>query len=815
MPTVSEIKGCEGCPLRDSHPLNRFVTPVQGVIPRVAVGEFPQEADQECGKPFSGGDGKWLAVMYRNVGVKVEEISRLNILQCRPPNDEWPKDPSIARHCYKAHVEPFIKEGQFKRVDLFGEQALRHLAGKSGIDTWRGSPLPVDCLGADLRTVPTFHPQRLQEDQSMVPVAIEDLRKPLTRDAEHYNLYPSIGVVQSFMATTFAFDIESNRWDNTQIYMVGLSAANGESIAVPWQEPYITELRRIFHNAEQVIGQNLVQFDLPMLAHHGVVIRGPKECMVWDLMLMHHLRFPSFPHDLEFIGKQFTNKGAWKHDKASFETYCARDTDVTFRCFSPLFALLRESDLLDIYQYVSWPLALICKRMKDRGFQRSTSRVQELREKYLNAIEAAQAELPEPIRTHFITKRRRLAAPEGTVNAKGKPLKYVHEEYQEAVHPWKSSAVKMDYLYNVLGLPVQKHLVSGQPTADKGALDRLYNRLMNPSKEFLRGFGAQQGSTEYSLEFLRKQVRLIKDLSAMATRLSGFAKESVADDVIHPSFNVHGTETGRFSSSNPNAQNIPEEARFMYVPRNPGGRIIAMDYSGIENRATAYLAQDKQRQKRFEDPEFSEHKFLAANLEGIPYENVVKSKDRDSWYAIAKAAVHGSDRMMGAKKMWEKNDLDPDLVKTALATWKELISGTVRWQKRVTDDTKRRGWACNPFGRRLWFWESNAATRIVSFYPQSTAFDVIARAMIGLMYEKIGWPEEWARKVTPVLRPLPDEADLNFQVHDELVVETETEEAVAPTIDAMKEVMQQPWPELNNLSFPVGIGVGLSWGECG
>jgi DNA polymerase I-like protein with 3'-5' exonuclease and polymerase domains len=91
---------------------------------------------------------------------------------------------------------------------------------------------------------------------------------------------------------------------------------------------------------------------------------------------------------------------------------------------------------------------------------------------------------------------------------------------------------------------------------------------------------------------------------------------------------------------------------------------------------------------------------------------------------------------------------------------------------------------------------------------------VIARAMIGLMYEKIGWPEEWARKVTPVLRPLPEEADLNFQVHDELVVEVSSEEAVAPTIDAMKEVMQQPWPELNNLSFPVGIGVGLSWGEC-
>jgi hypothetical protein len=180
---------------------------------------------------------------------------------------------------------------------------------------------------------------------------------------------------------------------------------------------------------------------------------------------------------------------------------------------------------------------------------------------------------------------------------------------------------------------------------------------------------------------------------------------------------------------------------------------------------------------------------------------------------IAKAAVHGSDRMMGAKKMWEKNDLDPGLVKTALAMWKDLIKETIQWQGKVAQECKR-GWVRNPFKRMLWFWETGAATRAVSFYPQSTAFDVIARAMIGLMFERIGWPEDWARKVCPVICPLPAEADLNLQVHDELVVETTTEAAVEPTIQAMTTVMTQGWPELNGLSLPVGIAKGLSWGEC-
>ena len=807
MQTVSDNCGCAGCPLREEFPLNKFIAPVKGSSSRVAVGGYPQEEDAKTGKPWSGGDGRWYEVLYRNTGLKKTEVSQLNVLQCVPP--EGKKRSDAIAHCMKAHVEPFLQANKFTRVDIFGEVALNALAGKHSIDTWRGSPVPVLALGTDIRSVPTFDPGYLAKDQSMVPVAVEDLRKTLFRESESYNLYPSIDAVRAFNSTVFAFDIETSRQDNSKIFMVGLSDAAGTATVVPWQEPYIGELKRIFWAAEAVIGQNLIQFDLPILAAAGVKIRGPRECMVWDLMLMHHLRFPSFPHRLEFIGKQFTNKGAWKNDKASFETYCARDTDVTFTCFEPLKALLVQADLLDLYKYVSWPLAMICKRMTDRGFKRSMHRVLELRTKYLAEIDAAQASLPEELRTTTEKRNRRIPAPEGTLSEKtGKPIKFLTESYEEEVYPWKSPNVKKQYLYETLGLPKQYHLVSKEVTVDKGALDRLFNKLNNPSKELLK----EQG--EERLAYLREQVMVLKNINAAATRLSGFAKEAATDDYIHPSFNVHGTEPGRLSSSDPNAQNIPEEARFMYVPRNPDGRIIAMDYSGIENRLTAYLANDHDRLKRLADPEFSEHKYLASNLEGIPYEAVKKSKDRGSWYMIAKAAVHGSDRLMGAKKMWEKNDLPPELVKTALFAWKQLIAGTIRWQKRIVDETGRRGWACNPFGRKLWFWETNSAPRVVSFYPQSTAADVIYRAMIGLMFKLIDWPEEWARKVCPRAEALPEGADLNLQVHDELVAETETAEQVESTVAVMNRVMTQPWPELGTLSLPVGVGVGLSWGEC-
>ena len=768
---------------------------------------------------MSGGSGTWLKILYKNAGVDVADVSIIGTTQCKLPASLTKDEQFQAiEHCRKNYVQPFLESRPWKRVDLFGDAPLKHIAEKEGgVDRWRGSSIAVgapEVCGDAPNCIPTFSPAYIMRDQSMVPVVINDLRKTPEVEPEHYNIYPSLDDIRNFKYKSFAFDIETNRWDNTQIYMVGLSGKAFEAIVVPFSGEFKEELKRIFAEAEEVIGQNCIQFDLPILAKQGVTIRGPRECKVWDIMLMHHLRFPSFPHGLEFIGKQFTSKGAWKYDKVSFETYCARDVDVTFRCFAPLKGLLEQAKVLDIYRYVSWPLALICKSMTDWGFKRSTSRVKELRLKYFKAIEDEQPNLPEHLRTIQVAKRKRSPAPPGTVNDKGKPVKFVYDEVFEEKRPWKSPAVKMKFLYDECGLPPQLHVKKKTPTVDKTALDKLFNRLNNPAQALLKQFG------EARIAELKKVVKSLKDLNQWATRLAGFAKDSEeVDDFIHSSFNVHGTETGRLSSSGGdgvagNMQNIPEEARFMFVPRFEGGRIVALDYSGGENRLTARIANDTRRQKWFEDRKFSEHKYLAAQLEGVPYEEVVKSKDKDSWYAIAKVVVHGVDRLMGAKRIWENNDLDPESVKKVHAQWKNQIIDTVHWQRKAADEAKRIGWACNAFGRKLWFWESNAATRAISFYPQSTLSDIVARAMIGLMYERIGWPEEWAQKVSPVLRPLPEGAYLVLQVHDELVFETVSEEMVAPTIEAAQTVMEQPWQELGGLSLPAGIAHGESWGEC-
>lgn len=803
MKKVCEVDGCAGCPLRNLNPDNTFVEPKLGSNLRLGIGEAPGKEESEVGQPFVGGSGKWLKVLYAKAGGSKDETSFINVIQCRPPENVFPTDKdarfyisdsdahAAVDQCVRNHVLPFLDSRPWKRIDTFGEKPLQFVLEKGGtITSWRGSIVGVPHLDNATIATPTFHPAYLARDQAMLPVAINDLRRTLERDPEFYTIFPSLDEVKAFTATKFAFDIETNRWNNREIYMVGLSCSDNHAIVVPFHGEYIEELKRIFANAEEVIGQNLVQFDLPVLEQAGVVVRGPKECMVWDTMLMHHLRFPSFPHDLEFIGKQFTNKGMWKADKASLETYCARDTDVTWRCFEPLYQLLKQANLLDIYKYISWPMGRICKHMTDAGVYISGEHLLTIREQFKKKIEEEELKIPADLRTYYVEKRKRIKAPEGTVNEKGKKVRYIYETYLKPVSPWRSSDVKQKYLYETLNLPVQKHIKTKQPTVDKNALDKLYNKFKLP------------------------ELKALKELNKYATLLSNFVKEDLTrQEVIHPSFNVHGTETGRLSSSGPNIQNQPESVRYMFVSRYEGGTIVASDYSGIENRITAFLANDRKRATWLADPEFSEHKFLASRMTGIPYEDVVKSKDKDSPYAIAKIVVHGSDRMMGAKKISEQFDMDFKEVKKMQAAWKAEIADTIRWQTYTANAAKKVGWTRNAFGRMLWLWESDSATRAVSFHPQSNALEVIARSMIGLMYEKVGWPLDWALKVSPVCDALSEGEELFIQVHDELVVDTApgcTEGAIAK----MNNVMTQPWKELRGMRLPTKTGTGPSWGEC-
>lgn len=790
--------------MRRLFPDNVFVPYKTGNTNRLVIAEAPGETETQTGEPLTGGAGKWFDIIINKAGIRRDDIFITNVIQCRPPDNVFPTDSEArnyisqadantsVRHCRQQHLQPLLTSRKWNRVDLVGEKPLRFVGGlKDGIFKWRGSPIPLDGM-ADGKpiAVPTLHPAYIMRDQTMLPVAINDFRKGLNPPPEYYNLHPSLEEVQKFTATEFAFDIETAYWwgDKTKITMVGLSDKLYHAMVVPFQGPYIAELKRIFREAQSVIGHNSIQFDLPVLSGAGVDVR--EDCQLWDTMLLQHLRFPDLPHDLEFVGSQFSNKPAWKDDKKDFELYCARDVDVTYQCFKQLKPMIEQAKLMDLYKYVQVPLAKICKHISDLGFKINPNRIEEVRERISAEIEAEEKYLPESLRTRTILVGRRRDAPPGTLGKSGKPVKYITEQVEEIERPWASSAQVAKYLYEDLGLEPVKDLKTERITTGKMAIAKLYNRTKNPA------------------------IKAIGNLRKKNSILTLFAKEELLKiGTVHTHFNVHGTASGRLSSSDPNLQNITEVARYLYVPRHDGWSIIDVDYSGIENRLTALFADDQARLDRFNSiPDYSEHKHAVEVFFGIPYAEVEKDNDKDAPYGKAKRIVHGSNYGMGAKKISLMYDMDFTETKRLLEAWKKALSKTVEWQNKLADQAKKEGFLTTPFGRKRWFYTTSYYTESLSFLPQSAAADVIFRAMLGLMHERIGWPLELTQKVVGYVEPLPRPANLLIQVHDSLVLEC-PDEMIPQVVGCLKRVMEQPFPELGGYSFPIGIAVGKSWGE--
>jgi DNA polymerase-1 len=346
------------------------------------------------------------------------------------------------------------------------------------------------------------------------------------------------------------------------------------------------------------------------------------------------------------------------------------------------------------------------------------------------------------------------------------------------------------WLYDELRLPEQVHPKTKKRTVDKVALAKLVKHA---------GENAEA-------------VKVLMRINGLDELLTTFAKENFRfTDTLHANFNVHGTAQGRLSSSEPNMQNWPEEARCIVIPHRPDWKIMSFDFSQLENRLTAHLAHDEERLGRFLDPDFNEHKWAASVIFDLDYNSIEKDNDKDAPYGRGKRINHGTAYRMGARKIATMYDLLEKEVKQQQAKLLAKLSTTIKWQDSVAEAAKSTGLLTNAFGRKRWFGTPSYFTESASFNAQSDGADIVLRCMIGLCYERIGWSLERALQVSPVCRPIPKQSNLLIQVHDNLTFEYHPEVEMQ-LYEAATSVMTQPWRELSGFGCPVSCEVGFDWG---
>lgn len=289
-----------------------------------------------------------------------------------------------------------------------------------------------------------------------------------------------------------------------------------------------------------------------------------------------------------------------------------------------------------------------------------------------------------------------------------------------------------------------------------------------------------------------------------STYADGLMKEIREDGRIHTTFQNLVTATGRLSSTEPNLQNIPvrtdlgAEIRKMFVPKS-GCVLVDADYSQIELRVLAHIANDRNMQNAFCTGE-DIHTATAAQVFGVDKE-AVSSLQRRHAKAVNFGIVYGISEFSLAEDIGVSRYEAREYIDSYLTNY----SGVRNYMKKVVEDAREIGYTQTLYGRRRYIPELKStnfnirqgAERIALNTPiQGTAADLIKLAMI---------------RVENALRDRYPEAELLLQVHDELIVECP--EAIA---EEVAELVSREMQETAALSVPLTAEAkfGKSWFEA-
>ena len=273
---------------------------------------------------------------------------------------------------------------------------------------------------------------------------------------------------------------------------------------------------------------------------------------------------------------------------------------------------------------------------------------------------------------------------------------------------------------------------------------------------------------------------------------------------VHTSFNQVGSVTGRLASSNPNLQNIPIRSELGRRVRkgfiaDEGNLLLAIDYSQIELRIVAHMAQDKTMIAAFNAGQ-DIHATTAAGVFGVPLEEVTKDMRRS-----AKAVNFGLIYGMSAFGLTRSTELTLAEAEDFVAAYFAKFPGVKRYLDSIRHVAADQGYVETLLGRRRYFpslknpvdkqRRNNSERAAINAPIQGTAADIMKIAML---------------KVAKAMGDANLRGKTLLQVHDEVVIEC-PEDELDDTIKVVKNAMETAYP----LDIPLTTDArfGKRWGD--
>lgn len=338
--------------------------------------------------------------------------------------------------------------------------------------------------------------------------------------------------------------------------------------------------------------------------------------------------------------------------------------------------------------------------------------------------------------------------------------------------------------------------------------EALFEKLQLPTGKKTKSGYSTSAEVLENLRMVHPAVDAILEYRTLAklksTYCDALVKLADSGSRIHSNFNQTETRTGRISSTDPNLQNIPvrtevgrELRRFFRAQK--GWTLIDADYSQIELRVLAHIADDKAMQEAFRNEE-DIHRITAAQVFGMPPQMVTPML-RSRAKAVNFGIVYG----IGAFSLSKDIGVSRKEAENYIEGYLNHYTGVRSYMEKVVEEAKKNGYVETMFGRRRYLPELSASNfnlrsfgeRVAKNMPiQGTAADIIKIAMI---------------RVYQRLRKEGMRSRLILQVHDELIVEAPEEEAVQASA-ILKEEMEHAV----TLSVPLTVDchMGKTWFEA-
>ena len=515
---------------------------------------------------------------------------------------------------------------------------------------------------------------------------------------------------------------------------------------------------KILHNKKydglvlQKYGISIAPYDDTMLISYSIGSGGIRHNL--DALAKNYLSHNALSFK-EIAGTGKNQKVFNEIDISTASKYAAEDADITLRLWKLLKPKLAEDRLSSVYETIERPLAKIIMEMEKHGVSVDEKILNKLSEKFASKIKKIEEKCFEVVGVEF-----NLGSP-----------KQVGE-----------------ILFDKLGIKGGKKTPSGSWSTDADTLTFLASNGNVLPKLLLEWRGLSKLKSTYT--------------DALPTFINKKTNR------IHTSYAMSSTSTGRLSSSDPNLQNIPirnedgREIRSAFIAEE-GSSLISADYSQIELRIIAHMANDNNLKQAFKE-KIDIHSLTASEVFGVPLKdmnNEIRRRAKAINFGIIYGiSAFGLSNQLGISRS-EASDYIRSYfekfpsIKDYMETTKEFAKDngfvkTLFGRKCIIDSSMSRG----PGGKA--FMDRAAINAPI----QGTAADIIKRAMI---------------KIPQTLKKENLSSKMIMQVHDELIFETKDED-VEKTINLVKNEMSNAHKPIIELSVDLEVeaAFGKNWDQA-